>query len=79
MIVSKGEAIKGQFAEAGFSTKTEVLHFNFNEDTQCPTSMNEEQSDVCIIGVILAQKYILKKGLELFRAKVDAIVTKELT
>ena len=77
--MSKGDNSKDQFAGAGYSTKKGVLHFNFNEDAPCPTKMTEEQSDVYIVWVILAQKYSLKKGLELFDEKADAAVTKELT
>jgi hypothetical protein len=43
--VSEGEEIKGQFTGAGYSTNKRVLHFNFNEDSLCPTETNEEESD----------------------------------
>ena len=77
--VSKGNYVRDQFAGAGYSTKKGVLHFNFNEDTPCPTEMTEEQSDAYIVGVILAHQYSLEKGLELFDEKIDTAVTKELT
>ena len=64
--VSEGDELKGQFAGARYNIKKGVLHFNFNEDTPCPTAMSEEQSDAHIVGVILAQQYSLKKGLKLF-------------
>ena len=41
--------------------------------------MTEEQSDAYIIGVIFAQHFSLKKGLELFGEKADAVVHKDLT
>ena len=47
--VSKGDKIKGQVARAGYSTKKGVLHFNFNEDTPCPTAMTGEQSSTYIV------------------------------
>ena len=74
--VSKVGDIKGQFVGAGCGTKKEVLHFNSNEDTPCPTAMIEEQSDIYIGWVILAQQYSLKKGLELFGDRYDTVVTK---
>ena len=40
--VSEGDEIKGQCVGAEYSTKKGVLHFNFNEDTPCPTAMTEE-------------------------------------
>ena len=40
--------------------------------------MTEEQSDAHIVGVIFAQHFSLKKGLELFGEKADAAVQKEL-
>ena len=39
--------------------------------------MTEEQSDAHIVGVIFAQHFSLKKGLELFGEKVDVSVQKE--
>ena len=40
--------------------------------------MTEEQSDAHIVGVIFAQHFSLKKGLELFGEKADVAVQKEL-
>ena len=40
--------------------------------------MTEEQSDAYIVGVIFAQHFSLKKGLELFGEKADPAVHKEL-
>ena len=42
-------------------------------------TMTEEQSDAHIVGVIFAQHFSLKKGLELFGEKADAALHKELT
>ena len=41
--------------------------------------MTEEQSDAHIVGVIFAQHFRLKKGLELFGEKADVAVQKELS
>ena len=41
--------------------------------------MTEEQSDAHIVGVIFAQHFSLKKGLELFGEKADVAVHKELS
>ena len=41
--------------------------------------MTEEQSDAHVVGVIFAQHFSLKKGLELFGNKADIAVQKELT
>ena len=38
----------------------------------------EEQSDAHIVGVMFAQHFSLKKGLELFDEKADVLVQKEL-
>ena len=41
--------------------------------------MTEDKSDAHIVGIIFAQHFSLKKGLELFGGKADAAVHKELT
>ena len=41
--------------------------------------MTEAHTDAHILGVILVQKYGLKKGIELFGEKSGAAVAKELT
>ena len=41
--------------------------------------MTEAQTNAHILGVILVQKYGLKKVIELFGEKADAAVVKELT
>ena len=41
--------------------------------------MTEEQSDAHVLGVIFAQHFSLKKGLELFGNKADIAVQEELT
>ena len=67
-----------QYACAGYSTKHGVVHFNVGDDAPPLEKMTEEQSDAHIVGVIFAQHFSLKKGLELFGEKADAAVQKEL-
>ena len=47
-------------------------------DVSLPETMTEEQSDAYIVGVIFAQHFSLKKGLELFGEKGETAVHKEL-
>ena len=68
--------IKNQSASARYSTKRGVINLQF-DDT--PPKTMEAQKDVHIIGVILVQKYDLKKGIELFGEKSDSAIVKELT
>ena len=51
----------------------------FDENAPPPPKMMEAHTDAHILGVILVNKYGLKKGIELFGEKADAAVVKELT
>ena len=73
------DCIDSQYAGAGYKTKQGVVHFNVEDDAPPLNTMTEEQSDAHIVGVIFAQHFSLKKGLELFGKKSDAAVHKELT
>ena len=53
---------KNQFAGAGYSTKRGVINLQFDDDAPPPPKMTEAQTDVHVLGVILVQKYGLKKG-----------------
>ena len=72
------ENIKSQYAGAGYTTKQGVVHLNVEDDAPPLKTMTEEQSDAYIVGVIFAQHFSLKKGLELFGEKVETAVHKEL-
>ena len=54
------------------------MHFNVGDDAPPLEKMTEKQSDAHIVGVIFAQHFSLRKGLELFGEKADAAVQKEL-
>ena len=56
-----------------------MVHFNVGNDAPALKTMTEEQSDAHLLGVIFAQHFSLKKGLELFGGKSDAAVHKELS
>ena len=73
------DRIKNQFADAGYSTKRGVINLQFDDDAPPPPEMTGAQTDAHILGVILVQKYGLKKGMDLFGEKADAAVVKELT
>ena len=73
------DCIDCQYAGAGYKTKQVVVHFNVEDDAPPLKTMTEEQSDAHIVGVIFAQHFSLKKGLERFGEKADAAIHKELT
>ena len=77
--VSYRDCIDCQYARAGYKTKQGVVHFNVGNDAPPLKTMTKEKSDAHIVGVIFAQNFSLKKGLELFGGKADAAVHKELT
>ena len=56
-----------------------MVHFNVDDDAPPLKVMTEEQSDAHVVGVIFAQHFSLKKGLELFGDKANVAVQKELT
>ena len=64
--------------QVGHSTKQGVININFNNSAPPPAQMTKEQSDEYIVGVIFAQKFSLKKGLEIFGDKADVAVKKDL-
>ena len=68
------DCIDCQYAVAGYKTKKGVVHFNVGDDAPPLKTLNEEQSDGHIVGVIFAQQFSLKKGLEIFGEKADAAV-----
>ena len=71
--------IKNQVSGAGYSTKRMVINLHFDDDAPPPPEMTEAHTDAHILGVLLVQKYGLKKLIELFAEKVDAAVVKKLT
>ena len=73
------ECIDSQYAGAGYRKKQGVGHFNVGDDAPPLKPMTEEQSYAHIVGVIFAQHFSLKKGLELFGEKSDTAVHKELS
>ena len=73
------ENISSQYAGTGYTTKQGVVHLNVGNYAPPLKTMTEEQSDAHIVGVIFAQHFSLKKGLELFGEKADVAVHKELT
>ena len=75
----KMDRINNHFAGTGYSTKRGVINLQFDNDTPPPPKTREAHTDAHILGVILVQKYGLKKGIELFDKKADAAVVKEIT
>ena len=61
------------------STKQGVLHFNVDDDAPPLKVMTKDQSDAHVVGVIFAQHFSLKKGLQIFGDKVDVAVHQELS
>ena len=59
------ENINSQYAGAGYTTKQGVVHLNVEDDAPPLKTMTEEESDAYVVGVIFAQPFSLKKGLEL--------------
>ena len=55
-----------------------IVYFNVEDDASPLKVMTKKQSDTHIVGVIFAQYFSLKKGLELFGDKADTAVHKEL-
>ena len=73
------DSIKNHFAGAGYITKRGVINLQFDDDAPPPPKMTAAHTDAHILGVILVQKYGLKKGIELFGKKAYAAVVKEFT
>ena len=70
------DSIDCQYIGAGYKTKQGVVNFNVGDDTSPLKTTTEVQSDAHIVGVIFAQNFSLKTGLELFGEKADAAVHK---
>ena len=51
----------------------------FDENTPPPSELSPEDIDLHILGVILANRYNLKKGKELFGDRSDKAVMAELS
>ena len=73
------DRINNHFAGTGYSNKRGVVNLQFDDDAPPPPKMTEAHIDAHILGFILVQQYVLKKGIELFGEKADAAVVKELT
>ena len=71
--------LKDQYygANQAYSTIQGVLNLNFNESAPPPNQMSETKTDEYIVGVVFAQNFNLKKGLELFWGAADVAVKKE--
>ena len=68
-----------KYAGAGYSAKQGVIAMKTTDDAKdAPRQMSEEEMESHIIGVILAQQYNLRKGLELFSDRAEAAVDAEL-
>ena len=63
------DCIDCQYVGAGYKTKQGVVQFNVEDDAPPLKTMTEEQLDANIVGVIFAQHFSIKKGLELFGEK----------
>ena len=55
-----------------------VLHLNLEQDDQDFEPMDEADIDEHIVGMIMANQYTLKKGLELFGEKAEVAALKEV-
>ena len=75
----KMDHIKNQFAGALYSTKQGVIKLQFDDNAPPPPKMKESHTDGHILGIIIFQKYGLKKWIELFREESYSAVVKELT
>ena len=66
-------------ANQAYCTSQGVLNLNPNESAPSPKQMSKTQTDEYIVGVVFAQHFNLKKGLELFGDAADVAVKKELS
>jgi hypothetical protein len=75
----EADRFRSKFAGAGYSTKRGVIHLQFDDNAPPPSHMIGAQLDAHILGVILVQKYSLKKGLEIFCDRASVAMVKELS
>ena len=73
------DRIKNHFVGAGYSNKRGVINLKFDNDAPLPPEIMEAHTDAHILGFILVEQYVLKKGIELFSEKADAAVVKEIS
>ena len=77
---SDGERLGQQYAESGYNVKKGVIAMELTDDAKDASRQTSEQEiKFHIIGVVLAQQYNLRKGLELFGDRAEAAVDAELS
>ena len=59
------------YERVGYSIKRGFIHLEVDQGGPAPRSMNEEECDSQVVGLVLAQMCSLKKGTELFKEKAD--------
>ena len=72
--------------DAGYKTTTAdaklmrgVTHLKIFEEALLLEGMSEEETETHLLGVIMVEYYITKKGINLFGNQAKTAVTKELT
>ena len=79
MVEKEKDKILNQYTGAGYGTKQGFINLVFDENAPPPNTLSLEEIDSHILRVILANKYDLKKGKELFRDRCDKAVMDELS
>ena len=76
-ISTNWEELRNQFAGSEYCTKRRVINLQMHGTTP-PPKMTESRIESHLVGVVMAQQYIMKKAKELFGDKADAAVMREL-
>ena len=63
----------------GYSTKKGVINVDVSKGAKPLRQMNEEESEAHVMGDVLSQMYILRKGTELFGEKAEQATMTELS
>ena len=66
--VGEEDSKKGQFMEAGYSTKRGFINLELGPEGP-PPSFIKAQLDEHIVGVVFSQQHSLRKGREVFGEK----------
>ena len=75
----EGAMLHDMYSGAGYSTKRGVINIQVNRAAPPPPAMTEEECESHVVGIVLAQMYNLRKGIEFFGESADEAVHTELT
>ena len=71
--------IEDMYQGVGYSNKKGFINVEVSQGAKPLRQVNWEESEVNVVGLVLAQMYSLKKGTELFREKAEQATMTELS